>query len=91
LTFAKYTSAFGLIHDSVLTLPGQMEGTINKLKATFVDMYSEDVFAKWWKQIGLNVLVEDGQDLLQMVIDQGLITMGDFDINQVMDSEYFFS
>ena len=91
LTFAKYTSAFGLIHDSVLTLPGQMEGTINKLKATFVDMYSEDVFAKWWKQIGLDVLDEDGHDLLQMVIDQGLITMGDFDINQVMDSEYFFS
>ena len=77
MAFANFNKPFSLIHDSVLTLAGDMDDAIKSIKTAFVEIFSHDVLGAWAEEVGI------GADVIP--------PKGTLDINAVMDSEYFFS
>ena len=77
VAFANFNKPFSLIHDSVLTLAGDMDDAIKSIKTAFVEIFSHDVLGAWAEEVGI------GADVIP--------PKGTLDINAVMDSEYFFS
>jgi DNA-directed RNA polymerase len=77
LTFAECKVPFGLIHDSVLARATDIDEIVVNLKKTFIDMFSEDILGKFALEVGIDITTLQKQ--------------GSLDLEQVMDSEYFFS
>jgi DNA-directed RNA polymerase len=77
LTFAECKVPFGLIHDSVLARATDIDEIVVNLKKTFIDMFSEDILGKFALEVGIDITALQKQ--------------GSLDLEQVMDSEYFFS
>lgn len=76
--------AFGMVHDSYATVPGDAERLSEALRQAFVDLYRhpimDDLYEQWQEQAD------------ELLPDPGVeVGYGRLDIEEVLDSDYFFA
>lgn len=76
LTFQHWDKPFTVIHDCVLARSCDMELVGELIRHNFVDIYSKPILANWAKEIGVDF--------------DPSIMVNTLDINEVLDSRYFF-
>ena len=76
LSMCYWDKPFALIHDCAMGRSCDMEEMGKELRLHFAEMYKGDVLQDWARQVGA-------------VIPDGLI-VGDLDVEQVNESDYFF-
>lgn len=76
---------FAMIHDSYGTQVGDTEILYNTIRTAFVNMYQQDVMGGFRDQI----IAQLPEDLHETLIP--LPIKGDFDLNNVLTSKYFFA
>ena len=82
----KGVSHFCNVHDSFGTLAADSQTLADTIRETFVDMYSQGCPLEDFKQSMLPILNDTQKEKLPQVPQKG-----DFDINEVLKSEFFFA
>jgi len=83
LVIDQWHGEFGAVHDSFSTHACDVEYLIGITKRVFIDMYDVDNFYNWLKE-ELISKDHEGLDLQQP-------QLGTLDVNDIQDSDYFFS
>ena len=83
LVVDQWHGEFGAVHDSFSTHACDVEHLLGITKGVFIDMYDKENFYNWLEE---ELISEDHEGL-----DVQQPQLGNLDINDVQESDYFFS